>query len=184
MPPEDENEELGENGEPKPKESPGKKMREQLETALAANKDLSTRLALHEAGLGALSDRQKKAIVREAVEEGKEITGDYLKEIAKDLGFKAPAAPKEGAETTDPPNNNSNGQNQHEGEDGDNPPDPSVDEDMSYMEAIDRVARRGNSADPDSFEAKITAATTQEEVKALIRQRGQRVGILLEEDVD
>lgn len=170
-----------EGNEPK-KESPGKQMRAQLEQTLAANKDLTTRLALYEAGLGNLTDRQKKAIVREANEEGKEVTGELLKEIANDLGFQAPKQdPKDTKDDSANQNGNQNGNQQQENED---PPDPSVDEDLSYMDAIDRVARRGISSDPDSMEAKIAAAKTQDEVKAIIRAQGQKVGILLEEDVD
>lgn len=160
------------DGTDQPKPSQGKVLREKLETTLTRNAELEGKLLIHESGLGHLSERQRRAVIREAQEDGKDLTVDLLKEVAKDLGFGQGGAP---------PNENGNGDGGND--DGRNAGDDDTDEPLNSMDAIDRAARRAVPVDdPGSFEAKIKAAKSQGEVEALIRSDGYKVGIVHEMD--
>lgn len=69
-----------------------RKKAERADQADAETKTLRTENALLKAGLGDLSDRQRKAIL--ATHEG-ELTAEALKETATDLGFTSPTASTE-----------------------------------------------------------------------------------------
>lgn len=77
--------------EPSEEDSPViAKLRKQLEEAQGKNKTLGTENALLAAGLGTLSDKQRKAIL--ATHDG-DLTPEALKNTAADLGFNPEPAP-------------------------------------------------------------------------------------------
>lgn len=165
-----------ETGAP-PKET-GKQLREKLETALSQNADLAGRLAIHDAGLSHLSEKQRRAVVRDAGEDGKEVTADTLKAAAKELGF-ATEAPKEKAE--------GEGGNENEGGEGvnNNGDETEVEEALTSFEAIERARRRSvPDTDPQSFENRMKATKSTAEAEALIKREGHKVGIVHEHDID
>ena len=163
----------GEGSEGDGKKSPGKQMREKLETTLAENVELKGKLLVHEAGLSHLTPKQRNAAIRDATEDGAELTVDSLKKSANELGF--PEQPKQ---TT-------NGEGDKDGDkakdDGEgNEPDPET-----GLEAIEMAQRRVPTTPADgSFEQKIANAKSQEEVEALIRSEGHKQGIVLEADIE
>lgn len=165
-------------GEPKPKES-GKELRTKLEGALAKNAELEGRLAVHEAGLAHLSEKQRKAVIRDVQDDGKELNAETLKAAAKDLGYttEAPKPKSEGE-------GNEGGNEGGEGGAGDGTPDP-TEEALDGFDAIDRARRQAvPNDDPTSFEHRINNAKSKEEVEALVRKEGHKVGIVHEWDVD
>lgn len=171
MPPEDhDNESNNEDDDNSQSGKPtGKQMREKLEQALSENAALKGQLLIHDSGLGHLTERQRRAVIREAQDEGKDLTADLLKSVAKDLGYEQPKQPTQQGE----------GDNSGEGD-----PNP-VNESLDNLDAIDRTTRQGApSMDPNSFEQKIANAKTAEEVEAIIRTDGAKVGLIHEHDVE
>lgn len=159
----------GEGSEKAP--SPGKVMRDKLEATLAENQTLKAELAVHNAGLGHLSPKQRNAAIRDATEDGAELTADSLKKSAEELGFAL--TPKQ--ESKGGGEGSGEGSNEGEGE-----PDP-----VTGLEAIEQAQRRVPQTPADgSFEQKIANAKSAEEVEAIIRNEGQKVGIVLEADVE
>lgn len=171
--PEVEGEGEGEGSKP-PKATTGGVMRKKLEDTLTENSTLKGQLLIHESGLGHLNEKQRRAVVREAQEGGVELTADLLKETAKDLGYDKPAEPKNEGGEGGPVNE---GGSTHSTEEEVEP--------LNNIDAIDRATRKATSpVDTGSFEAKIKAAKSAEEVEAIIRTEGHKVGIVHQWDVD
>jgi len=156
----------------------GKQLRTKLENALSENATLKAQNMLYEAGLGHLSAKQRNAVVRDASEDGAEVTVEVLKKSAKELGF--PEAPKAATETQ-----STNGKETGaEGETGE-ASNTAEQEALNSMEAIEQAQRRAVPVIADgSFEQKMAKATSQAEVEALIRSEGHKVGIVHEWDVE
>lgn len=160
----------------KPKNT-GKVLREKLETTLTENQVLKGKLLVYESGLGHLNERQQRAVIREASEDGKELTAELLKEVARDLGYAEPPKPE--------PKNDGEGANQdgQGGNDGDE--QVTVEDALNSMDAIERASRQSlPDNDPNSFQNKLMAARSSAEVEALIKREGHKVGIVHETDVD
>lgn len=157
----------------------GKQLRERMEAALAENATLKAQLMVHNAGLGHLSDAQRRAVVREASEGGKEVTADLLKAAAKDLGF--PEATASITTTTnDDTGNNDTGGNDDQGTGGNTDTDP-----LNNMEAIERAQRAAvHNAGELAFADRLAKAGSKAEVEAIIRESGHSVGIVHEMDID
>lgn len=157
--------------EVEPKKETGKQLRDKLENALTENTGLKAQLAIHEAGLSHLSEKQRRAVVRDLQDDEKEVTADNLKAAAKDLGYPESAAkPKDegGGEDEEPPGRN----------------DP-AEEALNSLDAIEQARRQAiPDTDPGSFEAKVKAAKSQDEVVALVRNEGHKVGVVHEWDME
>lgn len=168
------------------KETP-KALRQKLEAANAKNKELAGKLLIHESGLSHLNPKQIQAVLK-MHDEDAEMTPESLKDVAKELGYTT-EAPKgnqneggnedEGQQNQQNQNGNQNG-NQNENEDGD------LVIPLNNMEAIERAnraAQRTTGGESD-FTTKMNAAKSTEELEALIRSEGHKVGIVHEWDVD
>lgn len=173
-----ENEEVetgNESGEQQ-KQSAGKVMRQKLEDTLADNAKLTAKLMVHEAGLSHLTEKQRNAAVRDATEDGAELTAESLKKSAKELGF--PESPRQTVNGNEGEGGSNNGDNADGGNDEEIEP-------ANSMEAIEQAARRTVTVPADgSFEQKMKAAKSTEEVEALIRTEGHKVGIVHEWDTE
>lgn len=184
----DENEGADEGNNEGTKETP-KQLRNKLETTLSENAELKGKLLIHEAGLGHLSEKQRKAAVRDASESGNELSPELLKASAKELGF--PDAPKTEGENNSngQEQGNDNGQGDGQGEGQPNPddvPDPTAAEALNSMDAMDQAQRRAASTTVTvgSFQDRMNKAGSAAEVEAMIRSEGHRHGIVHEWDVE
>lgn len=179
-------------------------LRSKLDKALTENRQLKIDNALHQGGLGHLSDVQRQALML-TVPKGTELTADAMKAQATALGFPlevAPSTPPPGNEppppaTGDqtPPPEVQPGQLPPTFEPGTNfltpapnsaHPDPRVAasiEGLTQQETAHIMAMRGGQGD-GSFEEQIGKATTKAETLAVIRQLGPNTGILLDSDLD
>lgn len=164
------------------KETP-KQLRNKLETTLSENAELKGKLLIYDAGLGHLTEKQRKAVVRDASESGGEVTADMLKASAKELGF--PETLKTETETPKPgEGGEQNGQGNERNDGGEGNDADTVDA-LTSMDAIEQAQRRTVTTAADgSFADKMSKATTQADVEALIRSEGHKVGIVHEWDVE
>lgn len=165
------------NGEEQPPKGGGE-LRKKLEETLAKNAELEGRLAIHDAGLSHLTDKQRRAVVRDVQDDGKEVTAETLKAAAKDLGYPEtkPVEKPEG-EGSGEGGEGTNG----EGGEG----QPNLDEVLTSYDAVERARRTAvPNDDPTSFESRIKAAKSSAEVEALIKTEGHKVGIVHEHDIE
>lgn len=137
---------------------------------------------LREAGLGHLTKRQRRTLLRDMNEEGTEFTADAAKEIAKEYGWPTePEQPK-------PPTGEGNGQQQGDGQQQEQvvvSENGNLAEDALSALALMQQAR-GHSASTQvrgDFEQRMKAAKSKEELRDLIRTEGPRHGIIHEWDV-
>jgi hypothetical protein len=158
------------------KETP-RQLRTKLEATLTENAEMKGKLLIYESGLGHLTEKQRKAVVRDAAESGKELTPDLLKASAKDLGF---------PETLKTESESGSHGNQDRGDSGDGEGNDAMNTDaLSGMDAIEQAQRRTvTTASEGSFADKMAKAGSQAEVEALIRSEGSKVGLVHEWDVD
>lgn len=175
---EEESQQQGQEG----KTTEGSVLRTKLEDTLTENQALKGQLLIFQSGLGHLNEKQQRALVREASEGGAELTAELLKATAKELGYaEAPKqeAKGEGGEGGEGGNEGNNG---NEGSPG---AAEVVETALNSMHAIDIAARQAlPDTDPLSFENKLKAAKSADEVMALIRSEGHKVGIVSELDVE
>lgn len=168
-------------------ENPGD-LRNQRDQLARDKEELTQRLAqfeqreqLREAGLGHLSARQQRSILRELSDDGKDFSKEDALAVAEELGFKTSAEP---TPTPTPPPTDSNGN-------GDTPPatppgggsDDSEDAltAMALMERA-RAAAAGNLGTSD-FEQEIRKTNSAAELTNLVRTKGARHNIVHEWDV-
>lgn len=165
------------------KATEGSVLRTKLEDTLTENQALKGQLLIFQSGLGHLNEKQQRALVREASEDGAELTAELLKSTAKELGYaEAPKqeAKGEGGEGGEGGNEGGNGN-----EGGATNANELVETALNSMHAIDIAARQAlPDTDPQSFENKMKAAKSGDEVMALIRSEGHKVGIVSELDVE
>ncbi len=168
-------------------ENPGD-LRNQRDQLANTNKDLAAKLAayeqdeqLREAGLGHLSKRQRRTILREMAEEGTDFSADSAKEIAKELGYKTEA------DTTTPPPTNDAGQGNGNGQQGqpqNQDQDPDIEDSLTAMDLMRKAqAVAAGNAPSSDFESEIKATKSKEELTDLIRTKGARHNIVHEWDV-
>lgn len=170
-------EEEGNEGNEEQPPKGGGELRKKLEETLAKNADLSGKLAIHEAGLSHLSERQRRAVVRDVQDDEKEVNADTLKAAAKELGYpETKVAEKPEGEGED-------GGEGAEGEGGEGQPNP--EEVLSSFDAIERARRAAvPQSDPTSFESRMKATKSAAEAEALIKTEGHKVGIVHEHDIE
>jgi len=183
-------------------------LRSKLDAALRTNRELTVANALHESGLGHLNEFQRAALVG-SVPKGTEVTSDFLKTSAGNLGFPMapPALTPPATPPTEPPPPGDGDQNQ---------PDPNQPDGQTMPPTLDPgtnfLTPAPNSAHPDprvaasisgltqqehahimglrggqdggTFEEKMGKAKSKEETLAVIRQQGAGVGIMLDSDLD
>ena len=165
-------------------------LRVKLETANKLNQDLTTRLQsleqdtqLRDAGLGHLSQRQRRVILRELQEEGTDFSVDSAKEIAKELGYSETPPPPANDQTSDQGNGQGTGQSNDLGQGQQQEPE----EPLTALEVLAQQdkARRvssSNRGQPD-LTTQINQAQSKDELRGLIRDKGGRAGIVLDADL-
>ena len=161
----------------------GKALREKLEETLTKNAELTGELLMVNSGLAHLTPKQRKAVLRDVQDDGKELSADTLKAAAKDLGY------NEAKETRQ--------ESKESGEDEELTPEQIAakiaeeeaalegdEEPLDGFEAIERATRKaGPSTDPQSFEYRLNNAKTREEAESLIKKEGFKVGLVHEDDL-
>jgi len=149
------------------------KERDELAARLSA---LEQDEQIREAGLGHLSKRQRRTILRELAEDGTDFSADAAKDVAKELGYaleSTPPPPPPGDSTTPPtPPANGNGSTEDEGDE------------MTAWALIDQARRESasNRVGTD-FETEMRKADSPEELRDLIRTKGPRHKMIHEWDV-
>jgi hypothetical protein len=168
-------------------------LRVQLETALAEIKTLKQQNQsytqdeqLREAGLGHLSKRQRRVILRELQEDGTDFTADAAKDIAKELGYKTEAEPaptNQQQQSQQDQGQQSNGNSDSTNDAG----DTTNDEPESALTAIALMQQAsGMSAGTpvnNDFSTEMKGARNKEELRSLIRNKGARHGVIHDWDV-
>lgn len=173
---ENENDEGNEGENEQPKQTAGKVMRQKLEDTLTENQALKGKLMVHEAGLSHLTEKQRNAAIRDATEGDAELTTESLKKSAKELGF--PEQSKQAANGNESGEGGESGNDAGGGEGDESDP-------ANSMEAIEQAQRRTVTVPADgSFEQKLRDAKSTQEVEALIRTEGHKVGIVHEWDTE
>lgn len=142
------------------------------EAAKSMQQDIKLR---DEAGLGHLSDRQRRTILRDLSEEGTEFSPEAAKKIAEELGFptappSAPTSNGQGVATNPAPVGN-----QQQDPPVPSPANQALDA-FSNMQTAQQAAIRGNN-DP-GFQAKVKATKSPEELRDLIRREGAASGLV------
>ena len=124
-------------------------LRNQRDKLADENKKLAERVAafeqreqLREYGLGHLSARQQRSVLRELAEEGKDLSKEIALEIAEDLGFKtAPdPTPNTDGNGTTPPATTSTTDDQG----GNNDPPNDSEDALTAMDLMDRARGSGD----------------------------------------
>ena len=164
-----------------------KDLRTKLEAALEREKQLISENTtfkqeqqFRDAGLGHLSQRQRRILAREINEEGGEFNAETAMEVAKELGFPE----KKVEQQQDGQGQQQQGQQQEQSQ-GDPQVDGRVNEALNgfqVAQTAQAAALRGQT-DP-SVETAIREAKTPEELRSIIRKRGAGVGIVHSFDVE
>jgi hypothetical protein len=164
--------------------SPGD-LRKMLKEEQEKNRKNAERIAafeqdeqLREAGLGHLSKRQRRAVLRELSDEGTEFSADAAKEMAKELGYKTEADTPTPTPTPagDAGGNGQQGNGEGEGEDAEDA--------LSAIALMDKARRQSaNTEVSNDFTGEMRKTKSKEELTDLIRTKGGRHGIIHEWDV-
>lgn len=177
----------GDQGEEKPHD-----LRRQLEEEKARNKELSSKNKAYEqdeqlrdAGLSHLSKKQRRSVLRDLADDGKEFSPEAALEAAKELGYSLESAPPSNGERQT--GQQTQQQNQENGEDSE------AEDALSALGLMERAKRAAasNQVNPDFIkEMEAVAAkhprdsrAAREALTDLIRTKGPRHGIIHEWDV-
>lgn len=155
-------------------------LRTQLEAEKEKNKQLAARNKAYEQkdklsdlGFGHLTDRQRRTLIRDLEEEGKDLDEESVKALAEEHGY--PAKPPQ--------------QQQQQGQNGDGQQQQQQEEEeptdaLTALSVMQQAARMSSSTTVDaSFEDEMRKTKSKEELRDLIRSKGPRHGIVHEWDV-
>jgi hypothetical protein len=167
-------------------------LRKQLDDANKVNRENAARIAafeqdeqLREAGLGHLSKRQRRIVIRELQEEGTDFDPEAAKDMAKELGYKTEADPPPTTTTTQSNGDqgNSQGTDTNAGQGGDDG-DEDAEDALTAIALMDRARRQSAASEvSNDFSTDMKKTKNKEELTELIRTKGPRHGIVHEWDV-
>lgn len=170
-------------------EGQGQQSAGDLRTQLEAEKEKNKQLAatnetykqkeqLDTLGLGHLSDRQRRVLIRELKDEGKGLDdATSVASVVTDLGLPAepPKPPGQGND-----NGNDDGQQQQQQQEE----DEEIEGALSAVALMQRAHRMSASTEVKTdFETQMKDTKSKEELRDLIRSKGPRHGIVHEWDV-
>lgn len=160
-------------------------LRAQLDAEKEKNKQLAARNRAYEQkeqlatlGLGHLSDRQQRVLIRELEEEGKGLDdATSVASVVTDLGLPAEPPKPPGQENG---NGSGNGQQQQQQQEE----DEEIEGALSAVALMQRAHRMSaNTEVKTDFETQMRNTKSKEELRDLIRTKGPRHGIVHEWDV-
>lgn len=164
-------------------------LRTQLEAEREKNRKLTAENTgykqadqLRELGYGHLNARQKRTLIRDLADEGKDLDAESVGAIVSDYGWPTEAPKQQQQENQDGQDNGQQQQQQQQDDGGEF--DDGVNDSLSAIGLMQRAARLSGGTEVKSdFEAEMKATNSKEELRDLIRTKGPRHGIVHEWDV-